>query len=125
MRPASRRRGARGNVVIVFALSLVVLIGFAALSVDMGRIYNVKGDLQNAVDAAALGAIRDLNGSPDQFAPARASAQYFASLHQANGTPVTLESNDGNSSTGDIVLGHWDFDTRTFSGRAWRCRRTW
>lgn len=47
----TRRRG----VVIVLALvMLVVLIGFASLTLDVGALYNARADLQNAADAAAL-----------------------------------------------------------------------
>jgi hypothetical protein len=33
---------------------LVVLLGFAALTIDVGAMYNTRADLQNAADAAAL-----------------------------------------------------------------------
>lgn len=47
----NRRTGA----VMVFALViLVVLIGFASLTLDVGALYNTRADLQNAADAAAL-----------------------------------------------------------------------
>jgi len=47
---ATRRRG----VAAVFAMvMLVVLIGFAALTVDSGVLYNTRSDLQDAADAAA------------------------------------------------------------------------
>ncbi len=46
-----RRRGAAA----VFAMvMMVVLIGFAALTIDVGVLYNTRADLQNAADAAAL-----------------------------------------------------------------------
>ena len=46
-----RRRGAAA----VFAMvMMVVLIGFAALTIDVGVMYNTRADLQNAADAAAL-----------------------------------------------------------------------
>ena len=50
-RPPFRRRG----VVAVFVVMLLVsLMGFAALTVDVGTMYNVKSDLQHAADAAAI-----------------------------------------------------------------------
>jgi len=49
--PSTHRRGA----VAVFTLvMLVALIGFAALTVDVGAMYNTRADLQTAADAAAL-----------------------------------------------------------------------
>ena len=46
-----RRRGAAAIFAMVM---MVVLIGFAALTVDVGVLYNTRADLQNAADAAAL-----------------------------------------------------------------------
>lgn len=44
----------RGSALILFAVSLPVLLGFAALAVDGGRMYATKADLQKTADAAAL-----------------------------------------------------------------------
>ena len=45
----------RKGVAAVFALvMLVVLIGFASLTLDVGAMYNTRADLQNAADAAAM-----------------------------------------------------------------------
>lgn len=46
-----RRRGA---AIVFTAMTMVVLIGFAALTIDVGYMYSVRIDLQNAADAAAL-----------------------------------------------------------------------
>lgn len=45
----------RGAVTIVVALLMVVMIGFAAISIDVGRLYAERRELQNGADAAALG----------------------------------------------------------------------
>ena len=50
-RKSTRRRGVVAAFVIVM---LVALMGFAALTVDVGTMYNVKSDLQHAADAAAI-----------------------------------------------------------------------
>ncbi|NLW36488.1 vWA domain-containing protein [Syntrophorhabdus aromaticivorans] len=44
----------RGAVIVIFALSLLVLIGFVAIGTEAGRWYHVKAELAKAVDAAAL-----------------------------------------------------------------------
>lgn len=54
-----------GQGMVLFALVLIVLIGFGALTLDIGRISVEKSKLQNAVDAAALAAVQDL---PDKAA---------------------------------------------------------
>lgn len=48
---SSRRRGAVAVFALVF---IVVLIGFASLTLDVGAMYNTRADLQNAADAGAL-----------------------------------------------------------------------
>lgn len=51
-----RKQKRRGAIVAWTAVSMTTLFGFAALAVDGGYLYNVKADLQNAADAAALAA---------------------------------------------------------------------
>ena len=58
----------RGAVALVFALTLLLLIGFAGLAIDLGRFFVIKSELQNAVDACALAAASQL--SPGQNNPA-------------------------------------------------------
>jgi hypothetical protein len=43
-----------GAVSVLVALLMVVLLGFAALSIDVGMLYSEKAQLQNGADAAAL-----------------------------------------------------------------------
>lgn len=52
--PSSNRRN--GAAAIFTMILLVVLIGFASLTLDVGAMYNTRADLQNAADAAALAA---------------------------------------------------------------------
>lgn len=54
----SRRQ--RGAVAIMFGLTLVVLIGFAGLAIDLGRFFVIKTELQNGMDACALSAASQL-----------------------------------------------------------------
>ena len=49
---AGNRR--RGVVAVQVAVVLVVLLGFAAMTIDVGRLYRARADLQRAADAAAL-----------------------------------------------------------------------
>jgi Flp pilus assembly protein TadG len=43
----------KGIAVIYLAITIIVLIAFIGLSVDIGYMYVAKGQLQNAADAAA------------------------------------------------------------------------
>lgn len=44
----------QGAVAVVVAVTLVVVLGFAALAIDVGAIYAEKAQLQNGADATAL-----------------------------------------------------------------------
>ncbi len=52
--PSSYR--ARGTVLVQVAVVLTVLLGFVALTIDTGRMYNTRADLVNAADAGAMAA---------------------------------------------------------------------
>jgi hypothetical protein len=60
--PAGRRQ--RGAVAVIAAIALPILIGFAGLALDGGRLYMQKTELQNAADACALAASRELTCDP-------------------------------------------------------------
>ena len=47
-------RRCRGVTAVTVAISLPVILGFAALAIDVGYIHNAKIDLQTATDASAL-----------------------------------------------------------------------
>src|SRR6266511_5728064 len=48
-----------GQTVVLVALMFTVLIGFAALGIDIGRFYAERRYIQDAVDASALACARD------------------------------------------------------------------
>ncbi|MFP5105677.1 pilus assembly protein TadG-related protein [Neobacillus sp. C211] len=53
-------RDESGAAVVIVAISMVVLLGFAALAIDGGRIYFEKSKLQKALDAAVLAGAQGL-----------------------------------------------------------------
>lgn len=55
----------RGVFAVIFALMLLVLLGFMALGVEAGRWYLVRAELSKGVDAAALAAARNIGGNVD------------------------------------------------------------
>jgi Flp pilus assembly protein TadG len=60
---------ARGQVLVIFAILLVILLGFAGLSIDVGRQNAEQRHIQTAADAAALAACRALiEGASDAAA---------------------------------------------------------
>ncbi len=71
-------RHLRGAVMIVFGLTLVVLIGFVGLALDLGRFFVIKAELQNAVDACALSAASQLNQDSNAVTRALAYGRVFS-----------------------------------------------
>ncbi len=62
-RPHVRRSRQQGAIIVMVALALVVMLGFLGLIVDLGRMFIIKTELQNATDACALAAARELTCS--------------------------------------------------------------
>ncbi|MBU0616443.1 MAG: hypothetical protein KKI02_01865, partial [Planctomycetes bacterium] len=50
----------RGAVVVYVAICLTVIIGFAALAVDIGMLYATHAEMQRAADSAAMAAAWEL-----------------------------------------------------------------
>ena len=86
-------RSEEGTVVVLAAIMAVVVIGFAALVVDIGMLATAKSELQNAMDAAALaGAAKLLEKDYDA---ARSLAVEFAGHNTILGQPLTLDPTTG------------------------------
>ncbi|HEY5799346.1 MAG TPA: pilus assembly protein TadG-related protein, partial [Burkholderiaceae bacterium] len=75
--PAARQRGA---TLVLFALFALVMLGFMALAVDLGRAYNRRLEMQNLADAAALGGAGALNGTAAGIDAALLRAQQRTAL---------------------------------------------
>lgn len=60
-----RLRSQRGGAAILFVLLLPVLLGFAALAVDLARLHLARVELHNAADAAALAGAHALAEPPN------------------------------------------------------------
>jgi Flp pilus assembly protein TadG len=111
----------RGTVVIVVALFLITLIGFAALAIDVGHMMVTRNELQNAADAAALATMKKLG---DTYSTMTYSAQQsyvavlsdFAPTAQAVASSNIAAGKSVNINQGvDVILGDWDFNTNTFT----------
>jgi len=89
--PLSRRARQRGAFAIMAVPLLFVMLGFSALAVDAGLIYNRIVDLHGVAKAAALAAARELDGTAAGVTAARnAASTAVANLRYhnfANGIP--------------------------------------
>ena len=71
----------RGQVLVIFAILIVILIAFAGLTIDIGRQVAERRHVQTAADAAALAACRALiDGDTDTAAATEAQLVAMANL---------------------------------------------
>ena len=92
-----------GVVSIIVALSMVVLIGIAALAVDVGYLYVVRNRVQNAADAAALAGADVLyrsSANPTNFMTYETQATTAAS----NAIPLNISA----AYTDTINVNNWN-----------------
>lgn len=104
MRP--QQVGRRGNAMVV-VLMLGTLLGFSALSVDVGMIRVADTQLQAAVDAAALSGVQRLDGTEAGITAAINTAIAVAAENGMLGEPVVLTA-------AEVVVGEYYADTGQF-----------
>ena len=115
-----------GAVAVMFAASLVTIIGFFGLALDLSRIYNRKVEMQGTADTIALAAAQKLNGKSNGISNALAAAQdimqvgnyrprynYTQTMNwsdaaikfgrSVNGSTVWLDAAEAASSPNDVI----------------------
>ena len=113
---AQRNRfGRRAIGTVMTAVSSTVLIGFVALAVDMGMLYNVRVELQRSADAGALAGgwnllgderLQGSAGLTTVFNETRTNAVNLAERNQVFGSNPDVDPNAANAPSGDVVLGY-------------------
>jgi Putative Flp pilus-assembly TadE/G-like len=85
------RKNERGQAIVLMVLSLVVLIGMAALVLDVGHWFRTKRRLQGTADAAALAAAQKL---PEDPSAAAAMAMNYANQNGGDvaGSDIIISS---------------------------------
>lgn len=85
-----------GTALVLVALALVVLLGFAAVTVDLGMMYLTKSRLQNALDGAVLaGAIKLAKGGDNAAALAEAQQYLVANGVSTSEATITPDMTTG------------------------------
>lgn len=109
LRSRFRSHRRRAVVAVQVGVFLVVLLGFAALTVDLGAMYNTRADLQRSVDAAALAAAARLSefADGDSVTVAKQAAADYIARNKVFGKTMALDPNT------DIVFGRATFDSVT------------
>ncbi|WP_457185377.1 TadE/TadG family type IV pilus assembly protein [Nocardioides sp. P5_E3] len=60
---ADRRHDEAGAIAVMVALMAMVILGMAAVAIDMGQVYAKRASLQSAADQAVLAAAAELDGT--------------------------------------------------------------
>ncbi len=103
-------RSEPGQVLVVVALALVVLLGAAAFTVDLGRRAAEERYLQNAADAGALAACNALvDGATDSTALQKARA--VAAINLAS-SPAGSSAAIAGAGAEEFVTGYPGIHTR-------------
>jgi hypothetical protein len=89
------------------AILLTVVLGFAAIGIDLSYVRLARFEMKNATDAAAHAAMFVLRKTKDTTA-ARKAAQTIAGKNTVLGHAVSLADTD-------VTFGQWDWDTSTFT----------
>ena len=122
MRLPINHKRQRGAVAVLIGILSIVLVGFAALAIDVGYLMTTRNELQNVADAAALAAARQLgvnyqtmngisaNAQETYDCAASAAfpcsqlvgiAQAVALENQAAGINISVAAND-------VAIGRWN-----------------
>jgi len=97
---AVRRRG--GQVLIVFAVSVVILCCLLALAVDVGCLTTSQARLQNGADAAALGTLLEL------WEQRAAGAEEQEARTVAEAEAADLVGHNRTGGAAEVEFGTWD-----------------
>jgi Flp pilus assembly protein TadG len=102
------RHRQRGAVAVQVAVFSTAMMGFAALAVDVGLLYNTRAELQRTADAAALAAAAELGQAvADPRVAAKGKAQEYARENLVLNDDIQLDEN------AEIVFGQAWIDETT------------
>src|SRR5579871_1762506 len=102
-----------GQALVLSAVGFSMLLGFVAMAVDTGSLYQAKRKLQTAADAAAVAGALDYlynSSSTSAGAAARTASSQNGYTHGSNGTVVTVNNpptsgpNSGNSLFVEVIV---------------------
>ena len=103
----------RGAILPLIAVSLVVLLGFVAMAIDLGLVALNKTRIQNYIDAAALAGARNLTGATTSSSTGTATTEaQDAALSNTTLYGTTLSSPWANISHGSY---HYNSTSQTFT----------
>src|SRR6266567_6047588 len=98
----------RGNIIVLTALLMTVMIGLLAFAIDLGYAYAVRAELQRSADSAAIAAAWELINKDGQAgsgttvgltSTATSKAAQYAAFNKVSNDAPGLAS-------GDVVVGY-------------------
>jgi Flp pilus assembly protein TadG len=125
----SKRRAGSGQILVVFALSMMVIIGMVGLAVDGGSTFAQRRDQQTAADLAALAGANDYLlsqnsgqsidrartvAASNNFTNGSGSTTVGVTIATTNGVEVTVAIGSGhrNSFLGAVGMSTWSVSTQ-------------
>jgi hypothetical protein len=110
-------RERHGNVLVLSAFLMIVMVAFVALGIDIGYISVARTELQRTADSAAMASAWELLNEDRLRGPeyvqlvrqrARDAAASYAEFNRVCGASPTVDKNEGNSIDGDVVFGRYE-----------------
>ena len=99
----------QGNIAVIFALSLVPVLGFVGAAVDYSRAIKARAQMQSALDSTALMLSKDLTSGTIQPADVGTTAQaYFNALFTDKNLPIAVSADytaASSTTAAKVVLG--------------------
>ena len=97
------RRDESGAIAVMVALMSMVILGMAAVAIDMGQVYAKRASLQSAVDQAVLAAAAKIDGTNVCTASAQSTAKTFliSNWIDQGGDPKAISDIDLGGSAAD------------------------
>jgi Flp pilus assembly protein TadG len=116
-RRASHRSRERGVTMALVALAMVGIIAMAALSIDVGALYQASAEAQRAADAAALAGAKVLSLSGMTGDPTNSSILWAAACASAMQTAQTVanQNNVGGKAPSTVTVTFLSSDTSNCS----------
>ena len=105
--PTTRAPRRRGTILPLLTVTLIALMGFVALAIDIGMVAMARTQCQNAADAAAMTGARALNGNVNtnnNYANAGPAAVTAATNNSVLSQPIT-------TSQVNITIGSFAYDS--------------
>lgn len=121
-RPVGRREPQRGQMLVIFALALIALVGMVGLIIDGGDSFLQRREEQNVADAAAMAAGYASVNSLDPTSAAQAVATANGYTNGVNGAVVTV--NVGSTITVNVTKPHRNYFSGVLGFGSWNVSAT-